>query len=148
MEVSIRRRRLRFPPRARLARMTTGCAMLIAIATGMLLVGPRCAAQRTQSGARLESSQANAELPQAVALVRSGRFQEAIPRFLALQGQVGDFVLNFNLALCYVGTGEYKKAVEVLRTIQSTGRDTAEVENLLAQAYIGQARLSDAWAAV
>ncbi len=118
-----------------------------AVVAAMLLAVPHSSAQRNSAG-RLDSSQTNAELQQAVALTRAGKFQEAIPRYLALQGQVSDFVINFNLALCYVGTSEYKKAADLLETVRRSGHDTPEVENLLAQSLIGEGKVDDAWAAI
>jgi len=84
------------------------------------------------------SSNAESELQTGIALTQEGRFSEAIPHFLAAQGHVSDeYAENFNLALCYVGTGQFTRAIHVLGTLKVEGHDTAAVDNLLAQAYIG-----------
>jgi len=59
-----------------------------------------------------------------------------------------EYALEFNLSLCYFGLGEYKKAIEVLDTLRRQGQENADVENLLAQAYIGNGNRSDALAAL
>ena len=79
------------------------------------------------------------DLETGVALTRQGHFAEAIPHFLAARGHAADretFVLEFNLALCYVGTRQFAPAIDILAHLES-GRHAAEVDNLLAQAYIG-----------
>jgi len=45
-------------------------------------------------------------------------------------------VLEFNLALCYVGTRQFAPAIEILTHIERAGHG-AQVDNLLAQAWIG-----------
>jgi tetratricopeptide (TPR) repeat protein len=78
------------------------------------------------------------ELQLGITLTRGGSFAEAIPHFLAAKGRVSDeYALDFNLALCYVGTGEFEKAIPVLTGLQSGSNDSAGVENLLAQAHAG-----------
>ncbi len=96
-----------------------------------------------------ETAQAREELERGTALTRQGRFKEAISHLLAARGNVRNaYALEFNLSLCYVGLGEYKKAVEVLDGLRRQGYENADVENLLAQAYIGYHNRSDALAAL
>ena len=93
--------------------------------------------------------QAEAELRTGVDLTRRGLFAEAIPHFLAAQNHVADqFVGDFNLALCYVGTGQFPLAIQLLTHLRNTGKPLPEVENLLAQAYIGNGQSQDAFAAL
>jgi predicted Zn-dependent protease len=88
-------------------------------------------------------------LERGTALTRQGRFKEAIPQLLAGRARVrNEYALEFNLSLCYVGLGEYKNAIEVLNGLQRQGHENADVENLLAQAYIGNDNRSDALAAL
>jgi tetratricopeptide (TPR) repeat protein len=104
-------------------------------------------AQRS-SGSGRQGAAAEAELQRGIALTRSGKFNEAIPHFLAAQGQVHDAsALNFNLALCYVGTGQYQLAIESLNTLRSNGTNNANAENLLAQSLIGNHQPEEAYAA-
>jgi len=96
-----------------------------------------------------EATKAKEDLEKGTALTRQGRFNEAIPHLLtARQALRNDYALEFNLSLCYVGVNEYKKAILILDALQSRGRDDANVENLLAQAYVGDGRDADALAAV
>lgn len=98
---------------------------------------------------REESSGAEAELQHGVALSRQSRFQEAIPHFLAARGHVRqEFVAEFNLALCYVATGQFQPAIEILTALRRDNPGNAKVENLLAQAYIGNDQLPEAVEAV
>ena len=79
----------------------------------------------------------NVELRVGTELTSQGRFEEAIPHLAAARGHVADeFAAEFNLALCYVGTDDAKDAIQILTKLRKSGRDTAEVDNLLAQAFI------------
>src|ERR1022692_3993555 len=81
--------------------------------------------------------QAENDMRIGIALTREGRFQQAVPHFLSARGRIPEtFALEFNLALCYVGTHEYRQAVQIL-THLGGARPSAEVDNLLAQALIG-----------
>jgi tetratricopeptide (TPR) repeat protein len=94
-------------------------------------------------------AQAEADLRTGVDLTRRGHFAEAIPHFLAAHGHVQDeFVADFNLALCYIGTGEFPRAIQTLTALRNQSKGTANVENLLAQAYIGNGQGEDAFAAL
>jgi tetratricopeptide (TPR) repeat protein len=81
----------------------------------------------------------NVELRIGTQLTAQGRFAEAIPHLAAARGHVAnEFAAEFNLALCYVATNDPKNAVQILTSLRAGGRDTAEVNNLLAQAFIAQ----------
>lgn len=85
------------------------------------------------------------ELETAIALTRSGKFDEAIPRLLALEGHVADeYAVRFNLALCYVAIGEAAKAIPLLQALPDDPRRGPNVDNLLAQAYIGNGQSGEA----
>jgi len=80
---------------------------------------------------------AESELQIGTQLTRSGRFQEAIPHLLAARGSVSnEYAVEFNLALCYVAIHQSSRAVPILAKLRRT-HDDAQVENLLAQAYVG-----------
>jgi tetratricopeptide (TPR) repeat protein len=90
---------------------------------------------------------AEEELRSGTELTRRGLFREAIPHLLAAHGQVSnEFAAEFNLALCYVGTSQSKQAIDLLKTL-SNGSHAADIENLLAQAYIGNGQPQEALAA-
>lgn len=112
------------------------------------------AIERTQTAddsvasAHAVTRQARDELQRGTALTRQGKFKDAIPHLLAARVTVSnDYALEFNLSLCYVGIGEYKKAIETLDGLRRV-HENADVENLLAQAYIGKGQSSEALAAV
>jgi len=82
--------------------------------------------------------QAEAELQTGSALTRSGAFAEAIPHLVAARGRVtNEYAASFNLALCYVGIRDFGKAIAILSGLRSSGHPNADVENLLAQSYVG-----------
>jgi tetratricopeptide (TPR) repeat protein len=82
--------------------------------------------------------QAEQELQNGTALTRSSSFAEAIPHLLAARGRVGnEYAADFNLALCYVATGQPDQAIPILTALRDGGHDNADVNNLLAQAYVG-----------
>ena len=92
---------------------------------------------------------AEEELRKGTALTSQGSFTDAIPHLLiARKGKVYEYAANFNLALCYVGTSQFKEAIQVLSDLRGGGRDSADVENLLAQAYIGNEQPQEALASV
>jgi len=94
------------------------------------------------------ASQAQSELQTGIALTRSGRFSEAIPHFLSARGHVADeFAAEFNLALCYIGVGEFPKAISILVGLSNKGHENAGVENLLSQAYEGNEQPKEAFEA-
>lgn len=86
------------------------------------------------------------ELQTGTALTRQGRFLEAIPHLIATRnGASGNYEASFNLALCYVATQQPKLAVPILLDLRDHNHATADVWNLLAQAYIGDKQLQNAF---
>jgi tetratricopeptide (TPR) repeat protein len=84
---------------------------------------------------------AERELQQGSTLSRQGAFAEAIPHLLAARGRVAnEYAASFNLALCYVGSGNAAKAIPVLEELRHNAHDDAGVNNLLAQAYVGDSQ--------
>ena len=105
-------------------------------------------AQASESG-HPSDQDAYAELQTGTTLTRKGSFREAIPYLLAaLRESSHPFAANFNLALCYVGTNQFKKAIQILNDLQISGRDSVDVENLLTQAYIGNSQPQEALASL
>jgi len=103
-------------------------------------------AQSPEGDATLSSQdQGEEELRKGTALTRRGFFSEAIPHLLAARGRVSsEYAADFNLAICYVGVGEFKLAIQILNGLRTMGRGGVDVENLLAQAYIGNAQPQEA----
>lgn len=107
------------------------------------------AGNRSATSSGNETSQAKEELQRGTALTRQGKFKEAIPHLMAARSVLTNvYGLEFNLSLCYLGTGDYDKAISILDKLRQSGRDNADVENLLAQAYVGKGRRHDALAAL
>ena len=127
-----------------------------AVAT-LLLPNPRCdvaVAQdpRTLNPSSLQRSsqeaspQPETELQTGITLSRGGHFSEAIPHFLAARGHVSDeYAAEFNLSLCYVGVGEFPRAISILAELRNTNHENAGVENLLSQAYEGNDQPKEAF---
>ena len=96
-----------------------------------------------------QNALAESELQTGIKLTRGGHFAEAIAHLLHAQGRVSnEYAAEFNLALCYVGTGESQKAISVLIGLRGQGRKNASVENLLAQAYAGSGQAGQAFEAL
>jgi Flp pilus assembly protein TadD len=96
-----------------------------------------------------EEQRAGEELQRGTALTRKGDFTAAIPHLQAARGKVSNaYAASFNLAICYLGVHDFPRAIQVLSDVKQEGHNGADVENLLAQAYIGSGDRKDAWAAV
>jgi len=127
--------------------MPARLALIMAVAW-FVLAGLAAPAYAQRGKAARTDSAAEAELQKGIELTRGGKFQEAIPHFLAAQGQVRDaFALSFNLALCYVGTGQYRSAITLLNELRASGTSNANVENLLTQSLLGNQQPEEAFAA-
>jgi tetratricopeptide (TPR) repeat protein len=102
------------------------------------LSGAPAALPRGQEDASADAN-AEAELQKGTALTRNGAFAEAIPHLLASRGKVANnYAAYFNLALCYIATAQSKLAIPILTDLRASGHDNADVNNLLAQAYVGE----------
>lgn len=126
------------------ALLTASLKCEVALAQSSLARNRSLPEQATQETA----PQPEAELQTGITLTRSGHFAEAIPHFLLARGHVADeFPAEFNLALCYVGVGEFPKAISILAELRSGSHATASVENLLSQAYEGNNQPKEAFEA-
>ncbi|GAB4243338.1 MAG: hypothetical protein Kow00109_19110 [Acidobacteriota bacterium] len=130
------------------AAFMAGGTLLLGAVTGIVPPGLFVVAAPAVQAPAAEDASGEAELQRGIALTRSGRFAEAVPHFLAARGRVRDErVLTFNLALCYVGLGQYAEAVPLLHTLRAQGWNSANVENLLTQALLGAEQPEAAWTA-
>ena len=85
--------------------------------------------------------QAESELRTGTALTSRGQFTEAIPHLLAARGRVkNEYAARFNLAICYIAIEQPRQAIPILMELQRSGHDSGDVNNLLAQAYVGDAQ--------
>jgi len=137
----------------RLRLLTVLCVLCLPCQTQTSLQGPLgSGSDRTQQPSypsQPQVTQAREELQKGTALTRQGRFNEAIPHLLAAQKILqNEYALQFNLSLCYVGVGDYSRAISALDGLRRRGHDNANVENLLAQAYVGNGQDAEALAAV
>ena len=126
------------------AALTLVSAGASAIAYAARAATPRATGESGQT----VSAKAEAELQAGIALTRNGKFAEAIPHFLAARGHVAnEYAAEFNLALCYVGTRDFQKAISVLLELRKASHENADVENLLSQAYAGNDEPEEAFKA-
>ena len=89
------------------------------------------------------------ELNQGTLLTSKGAFKDAIPHLLAAQGHVANrYAAGFNLSLCYVATNQFKLAIKALSELIIEGHNNADVQNLLAQAYIGNGQSEEGFKAL
>jgi len=101
---------------------------------------PQTSSSQPASGVsdRRPDSRAEEDLQKGTALTRAGLFAEAIPHLRAAIGRVSnEYAASFNLSLCLVATGQPKQAIPILTALRSAGHDNAAVNDLLAQAYVG-----------
>src|SRR5262245_6753642 len=130
--------------RHRLHRCLTGAPL------AFLLLAPFAPPALAQARDRREITESSGsdEARQAAELTRQAKFQDAIPLFLAaLRGAPDDFAIKFNLALCYVALGQFDKAIPLLDSFRGSQRN-ANVENLLAQSYIGTGQSEKAFTSI
>ena len=142
---------------ARLARIVFGAAVFGSIFCGgqvpsqrQSVSGVPQAVQPTEADVTANSSESGRdELQRGTNLTQEGKFKEAIPHLLSARARVtNEYALEFNLSLCYVGVGEYRRAIQILEGLRRGGHENADVENLLAQAYVGNGQSIEALAAV
>ena len=138
----------RVNPSATMSKVFLLVVLLPILFAGRTIGGAHPQQNREQSSVG-QTDNASAELQTAITLTRRGKFTEAIPRLLALQGRVADdYAVKFNLALCYVAVGEPAKAIPVLQSLPDDPRRGPNVDNLLAQAYIGSGQADAALSAL
>jgi len=161
MEVSSGGRRQRHRPWHR-RRIAAVGAVIVGLCQYAALQAQAAPESRQAPGTRIQQNpspenesdlssqkQADAELQTGTVLTRKGNFREAIPHLLAARAQgANEYAASFNLALCYVATSEFGLAIKVLNELRGTGHDLVDVENLLAQAYIGNSQPEKALASV
>ena len=101
---------------------------------------PSAQGEQQQSSGDVDP-QAEGELQTGSALTRRGEFTQAIPHLLRARGRVAnDYAAEFNLAICYVATDQPLKAIPILTQLRGHGHDNADVNNLLAQAYVADSQ--------
>lgn len=95
-----------------------------------------------------EATDAQAKLRTGSELTRQGYLKEAIPDLLVAQrAGLAPYAVGVNLGICYLGTGQYEKAISVLESLEASGQGNVAVENLLSQAYIDNGQLDKGFGA-
>lgn len=115
--------------------------ILRGMAAIILLALPAALPAQAPNGNRPAQTDADpeSELRVGIDLSRAGKLEQAIPHLKAAAGHVRDeYAAEFNLALCYVGTGQFDSAIGVLDGLRASGHNTAAMNNLFAQAYVGE----------
>jgi tetratricopeptide (TPR) repeat protein len=78
-------------------------------------------------------------------LARHELYAQAIPYFQAVAAKYpASYDAAFNLAVCYVETKQFPTAIETLKATAAAGHKTAELDNLLAEAYEGNQQTQEA----
>ena len=84
-----------------------------------------------------------------LALAQHELYGEAIPYFeLVRQAFPDSYDAGFDLANCYVEAKQYPQAIETLRMLKERGHKTAELDNLLGEAYEGNQQINEAISAL
>lgn len=136
MEVGVRLR-VAF---ADVALMSVSLGLLAQVGENRQFQMPQTSKAQTASdrSAGTLDSPAEEELQKGTALTRAGSFAEAIPHLLAARERASsDYAASFNLSLCFVATGQPGQAIPILTDLRAAGHNNADVNNLLAQAYVG-----------
>jgi Flp pilus assembly protein TadD len=88
---------------------------------------------------------AKAQFSLGLALAQHDFYGEAIPYFeLVRQSYPDSYDVGFNLANCYVEAKQFPQAIEILRVLKERGHKTAELDNLLGEAYAGNQQINEA----
>ena len=110
---------------------------------------PHVQEQNAPASALATQPEAESELESGTALTRVGSFSAAIPHLLAARGHVrNEYAASFNLALCYVAAKQAQPAIPILNELRAGNHDNADVNNLLAQAYVGAGQDEEAFKAL
>ena len=85
-----------------------------------------------------ESLNPQSQFTLGVTLAETGLEKEAIPYFLSLRHSYPDsYDAGYDLAICYLNAKQYPDAIAVAHQLIHGGHETAEVDNVLAEAYEG-----------
>ena len=117
-------------------------ALAVALVQSELETGKDASALERLSQISAQSTPLRAQFQLALALATHNHFAEAIPYFEAVKNQYPDsYDAGFNLAICYVETRQFTRAIDLLLALKSHGYKTAELDNLLAESYHGTGQL-------
>ncbi len=128
------------------------CCLLASFASAQVSVqhGPRSSSPSSppseSPASTTASATADSELRTGTDLTRRGLLQQAIPHLLAAKREgIDPYAVGVNLGICYLGTGNYKQAIAELELLRASGHKSTIIDNLLAQAYIGDGQTGPAF---
>lgn len=117
-------------------------ALVVALLQCELQSGKEASALKRLSQISPQSLSPRAQFQLGITLASHDHFSEAGPYFAAVQSQFPDsYDAGFNLAICYVETKAFSRAIEILSGLKAKGHKTAELDNLLAESYHGTGEL-------
>lgn len=120
-------------------------ALVVALVQSELEIGKDAAALSHLSQFNVASASLRAQFQLGLALASHGHEEQAIPFFEVVQKQYPDsYDAAFNLALCYVEAKRFVPATELLASVKQKGKVTAELDNLLGEAYKGADQIQPA----
>jgi len=120
-------------------------SLFIALVESDLEIGRDAAVLSLISQHPAEQLPLRAQFDLGLVLAQKSHFEQATPLFEAVQAKYpASYDAGFNLAICYVETKQYAKAITVLTGLKANGHVTAELDNLLAEAYKGAGQVQPA----
>jgi tetratricopeptide (TPR) repeat protein len=110
-----------------------------------LETGGRMQALEALKGVQPGKLSAPSQFALGLALARHDLSREAVPYFQAIaEAHPESYDAAFNLALCAMQSGEFTLAIDTLQEAVRNGHETAELDNLLAEAYAGNKQIQPA----
>jgi len=120
-------------------------ALVVALVQSELEIGQDDAALEHLSQFNAASASLRAQFQLGLTLASHGHEERAIPFFEAVQKQHPDsYDAAFNLAVCYLAARRFAPAIDLLMGIKQKGKVTAELDNLLSEAYKGADQIQPA----
>jgi Flp pilus assembly protein TadD len=117
-------------------------ALAVALVQSELETGRDASALKILPQISAQSTPLRAQFQLALALATHSHYAEAIHYFEYVQKQYTDsYDASFNLAVCYVETKQFTRAIDLLLALKTRSHTTAELDNLLAESYHGTGQL-------
>jgi predicted Zn-dependent protease len=118
------------------------CGTVLIVVTLLCEAKVQGAVPRSDAASEGDTSQsaagAETDLQRGIDLAKKDLFPEAIPFLVRAREEAPEnYAAGFNLALCYLGVDEFKQAIKILDELKGSWHNTAAVNNLLSQAYVG-----------
>jgi len=125
--------------------LTRDPAVATELAESSLEIGQQKQAFDALSGLDPKSLSPRQQFSLGLTLARHDLYDRAIPYFEAVNAAYPDsYDAAFNLAVCYVLMKQFPPAIAVLNGVANRGHKTAELDNLLAEAFEGNQQVQEA----